>query len=127
MGPQPLAIGFIIVTTLLCSTQSVHAEADPGKAMGKLARGAVNIFTGWVEVPKRIHETSQESGIATGLTWGTLRGLGYGFVRTAAGLYELFTFPFPAPVDYEPVMRPEYVFVEDEPQPATSCVDEPCH
>ena len=79
-------------------------------AFSKLGRGAVNALTGWVEVPKRILETSDQSGYFAGFTWGLLRGLGYGFVRTAAGGYEILTFPVAAPPDYEPVIQPEYVF-----------------
>jgi len=104
---------------LFVMPQPAGAEMDVGKGVGKLARGFVNVVTGWVEVPKRIYETSQTSGAAAGFTWGTLRGLGYGFVRTAAGFYEVFTFPFPAPPNYEPVIEPEYVFIE-EPSPAKS-------
>ena len=96
------------------SASPAHAEPmDGSKAATKLARGAVNLFTGWVEIPKRIHETSIQSGAAAGFTWGLLRGLGYGFIRTAAGGYELVTFPFPAPPGYEPVIEPEYVFTDD--------------
>lgn len=99
--------------TLVCSP-SVYAESmEAGGAFSKFTRGLINIVTGWVEIPKRIHQTSLESGSAAGLTWGSLRGIGYGFIRTAAGFYELFTFPFPAPPDYQPVIQPEYVFSED--------------
>lgn len=95
-----------------------HA-APSGGAFGKLGRGVINTFTGWVEIPKRIYETSEVQGAASGWTWGLLRGVGYGFVRTAAGLYELFTFPFPAPPDYAPVMDPPYIFsTEQPPQPS---------
>ena len=80
------------------------------RAMGKLGRGLVNTLTGWVEIPKGIHETTQRSGVLSGLTLGTLRGAGYGFVRTAAGAYETVTFPFPAPPHYRPVMKPEFIF-----------------
>ena len=91
-----------------------HAEGmEAGKAVTKLGRGAVNLFTGWVEIPKRIQETSIQSGAAAGWTWGLLRGLGHGFIRTAAGAYELVTFPFPAPPNYEPVIQPEYVFTDE--------------
>jgi putative exosortase-associated protein (TIGR04073 family) len=89
-----------------------NGELRSGDAMTKLGRGFVNIVTGWVEIPKRVSETSREQGTAAGWTWGLLRGLGHGFVRTAAGLYEAFTFPFPAPPDYAPVIQPEYVFSE---------------
>lgn len=86
---------------------------DGGKSFTKLTRGAINTFTGWVEIPKRIQQTSQISGALAGFSWGLIRGLGYGFVRTAAGLYEAFTFPFPAPPGYEPVIQPEYVYSAD--------------
>ena len=85
---------------------------DGNKAFQKGMRGAVNIVTGWVEIPKRVRETILQSGAAAGFTWGVLRGFGYGFIRTAAGFYELFTFPFPAPPNYEPVIQPPYVFDE---------------
>ncbi len=81
--------------------------------MTKLLRGGVNLVTGWVEIPKRMQETTQRSGAAAGWTWGLTRGIGYGFIRSAGGLYELVTFPFPAPADYQPLMRPEFVFQAD--------------
>ena len=84
-----------------------------GKMLTKLLRGVVNVVTGWVEIPKRVHETSQTSGAGAGLTFGLLRGFGYGFVRTLGGAYEVITFPFPAPPDYRPVMQPEYIFLCD--------------
>ena len=84
------------------------------KAFGKLGRGLTNVATGWVEIPKRIHETARTSGVPGGLTLGLVRGFGYGFIRTAAGAYETVTFPFPAPSDYRPVMRPAYVFTDPD-------------
>lgn len=79
----------------------------------KLVRGAANVLTGWVEIPKRIYETSQQSGALKGFTWGLVRGLGRGFVRTLGGAYEVITFPFPAPPHYRPIIQPEYVFLPD--------------
>ena len=114
--PRPAAMrlmGILAVFFVLAGAAPASAEPmDAGKAFTKLTRGFMNIITGWVEVPKRIHETSQTSGAATGFTWGLLRGLGHGFIRTAAGFYEFFTFPFPAPPGYESVIQPEYVFTE---------------
>jgi len=108
-----LGRGVVSVALILVVARPAEAQMDAGKAFTKLARGFINIVTGWVEIPKRIHETSQISGTAAGFTWGTLRGIGHGFVRTAAGFYEFFTFPFPAPPNYEPVIQPEYVFLEE--------------
>lgn len=84
-------------------------------AWAKLLRGLTNIATGWVELPKRVHETTHRSGAGVGFTWGILRGIGHGFIRTAGGVYEAVTFPFPAPPNYRPVIRPSYVFIcEDD-------------
>ena len=85
----------------------------PRAAFRKLLRGVVNVLTGWVEVPKRINETSETSGAGAGFTFGFVRGVGYGFIRTVGGAYEVATFPFPAPPDYRPVMRPEFIFLCD--------------
>ena len=95
------------------TTQASADQMRSGGAAMKLGRGAINVVTGWVEIPKRMYETSVSEGTAAGLTWGLLRGLGYGFVRTIAGFYEVFTFPVPAPQDYEPIVHPEYVFVDE--------------
>ena len=106
-----LMVGLAAGVLALAGAGSAAAEPmDAGKGFNKFMRGCVNTATGWVEIPKRIHETSQQSGPFAGLTWGLVRGLGYGFVRTSAGLYEAVTFPFPAPPDYESVIEPEYVF-----------------
>ena len=105
--------------TLWMAAGTAEAQMQPGGAVTKLGRGAANVLTGWVEVPKRIYETSQLQGAAAGATWGVLRGIGYGLVRTAAGFYETFTFPFPAPPDYAPVITPEYVFMEEGPPVAS--------
>ena len=106
----------------LPGTQSIQSSEQLGKpqlpsvpinwrkAFGKLWRGVVNVLTGWVEIPKRVDETTKRSGPGSGATLGVLRGVGHGFVRTLAGAYETVTFVFPAPPDYVPVIRPEYVF-----------------
>lgn len=97
------------------ATAAESMEVD--KALLKGMRGTINTVTGWVEIPKRIHETSLSDGALAGFTWGLLRGLGHGFIRTAAGLYELVTFPFPAPPGYTPVIQPEYVFADESTAP----------
>ena len=112
------AVAIFGATAVLLGTMCVADAAEPmdaGKAFVKAARGGINLLTGWVEIPKRIQETSTESGTAAGFTWGLLRGIGHGFIRTAAGAYELVTFPFPAPPEYKSVIQPEYVFSDAEP------------
>jgi len=76
----------------------------------KLGRGAANLLTGWVEIPKTSYATSQEHNPFYGLTVGILQGAGKGIVRTVGGAYEMVSFPFPLPANYAPVSDPEYVF-----------------
>ena len=114
MRRQLTLCSFLTICFIATCAGPVWAESmEAGKAFTKLTRGFVNIITGWVEIPKRIQETTQTSGAAAGFTWGLLRGLGHGFIRTAAGAYEFVTFPFPAPPGYESVIQPEYVFTEE--------------
>lgn len=103
-----------IGTTTGGGLQLPVAPFNTREALAKLVRGLVNVLTGWVEIPKRVHETSEESGPGTGFTLGMIRGLGYGLTRTLGGLYEMVTFPVPAPPGYQPVMRPAYIFVCEE-------------
>ena len=107
--------GVLLAVVILCAVPATaSAESmDATKAFTKFTRGAVNVLTGWVEIPKRIHETTVLSGPPAGFTWGLIRGIGHGLIRTAAGLYEVFTFPFPAPPGYESVIQPEYVYSVD--------------
>ena len=113
MHVRPHVVVTIALAAGLCAPSAVSAQMQATGAATKLGRGAVNLVTGWVEIPKRIYETTQTQGALAGWTWGLLRGLGRGFVRTAAGLYEVFTFPFPAPPNYATVIEPEYVFVDE--------------
>ena len=114
MTRRAALMGSLAACVVLSTAPSAFAEPmDAGKAFTKLTRGFINIVTGWVEIPKRISETSRSAGAWSGYTWGLLRGLGHGFIRTAAGFYEFVTFPFPAPPGYEPVIQPEYVFTSE--------------
>ena len=101
-------------TTLFCTvfaaslfmTTTCFAQ-DP---FTKLGRGVANTLTGWIELPKNIYNTGTESNAFAGVTLGLARGVGMTVVRTAAGIYDVVTFPFPLPQDYKPILQPEYAF-----------------
>lgn len=108
----------IAAVLILCFTAvTLPAFAQEGSVIEKigkkLGRGIVNIATGWVELPKNIYDTSVETeNPLMGITYGTLKGVGMTVVRTGAGAYEVATFLFPLPQDYEPILKPEFVFEE---------------
>jgi len=105
------------VLILCIAAVALPAFAQEGSAiekMGKkLGRGIVNVVTGWVELPKNIYDTSVETNNPLmGITYGTLKGVGMTVVRTGAGAYDVVTFLFPIPQNYQPVLKPEFVFEE---------------
>lgn len=99
-----LGAGLMILTSVF--PPPCYAQ-DP---FTKLGRGVANTLTGWVEVPKNICSTSTEENVLSGITLGTIKGLGLGLLRTGAGIYDIVTFPFPLPEGYRPFLEPEYVF-----------------
>lgn len=108
-GLRTVIIGILIIGLL-----AMAAPAYAQNAGKKLGRGFVNAVTGWLEIPYKIHEQTVEHNILVGLTWGVIKGAGYTVARTVTGAYEIATFPFPIPADYEPIMQPEYVFSQEE-------------
>lgn len=96
-----------VAAVLMLATATVCFANDP---FTKLGRGVANTLTGWVELPKNIHQTSVEDNVLSGITLGLAKGVGMTIVRTGAGIYEVATFPFPLPQDYRPILEPEYVF-----------------
>ena len=75
----------------------------------KLKRGVVNLATGWVELPKNIYDKTVEEGPARGITLGLIGGIGMAIVRTGTGLYEVITFPWACPEEYQVILEPEFV------------------
>ncbi len=100
-------VAVVIISNLMISP----CFADP---MRKLGRGLVNTVTGVIEIPKKVILISKNDNPVLGLTWGWVKGLAVGLLRTAVGVYETVTFPIPAPADYEPMVHPEFVFEEWE-------------
>ena len=85
------------------------ARTDYGTGVGKkLGRGIANTAFGWLEIPKGIEKVGDENNFLAAITWGTLYGTGNAVVRTLAGVYEIVTFPVPAPSNFEPLVKPEF-------------------
>lgn len=110
----------VALAAVLAAAQPVFAEQDTGRlVMTKLFRGVANLTTGWMEIPKQMINTSEEKNVGQGVTWGFAKGIGWAVGRTLAGAYEIVTFPFPIPENYQPVMNPDYVLSDlpESPQP----------
>jgi len=92
------------------STADDAARTNYGDGIGKkLGRGIANTAFGWLEIPKGIEKVGDENNFLAASTWGVIYGSGNAIVRTLAGVYEVVTFPVPAPANFEPLIKPEFV------------------
>jgi len=79
----------------------------------KGVRGAANLVTGWVELPKQIYLTGARDGWLRGTVIGPLKGIGMTVVRTVSGAGELITFFIPFPGFYDPWFEPRFVWQDE--------------
>ena len=108
MKKQVMAV--VLALAIGLTAAPAFAEQDTGRlVMQKLFRGLANAATGWMEIPKQMSKVWSEQGPWKGSTIGFGQGIGYAVVRSVVGGYEIVTFPFPVPPDYQPVMQPEFV------------------
>src|SRR6058998_3653918 len=61
----------------------------------KLGRGLSNVVFGIAELPAQIARVNEREGNSAALTYGVVRGIGRTYLRFHAGLWEMFSFPFP--------------------------------
>lgn len=104
-------LGFQMLTT------PVLALDNPGQ---KLERGVVNIVTSPVEIPKEIRRywimgSEKTYHIIVWVFAGTIKGFISTLERAGSGVWDVVSFPVKVPANYEPLLRPDYVF-EDWPK-----------
>lgn len=90
------------------STSFADIQDPPGNDYGptrKLGRGLANVVFGVAELPVQIARVNEREGNSAALSYGVVRGLGRTCMRFHAGLWEMFSFPFPANQGtYRPVL-----------------------
>jgi len=81
------------------SASFADIQDPPGNDYGptrKLGRGLSNVVFGIAELPVQIARVNEREGNSAALSYGVVRGLGRTYMRFHAGLWEMFSFPFPA-------------------------------
>ncbi len=86
----------ILAVLMVGVTPSAWAQ-DP---IHKFGRGAVNVLTCWIELPKNFHLGMQEANPVLGVGVGLLKGVGLAATRLVLGAYEVVSFPVPYPAAY---------------------------
>jgi putative exosortase-associated protein (TIGR04073 family) len=73
-------------------------QDPPGNDYGptrKLGRGLSNTLFGIAELPVQIARVNEREGNSAALGYGLVRGISRSYMRFHAGLFEMFSFPFP--------------------------------
>ena len=120
-------IFFIVMTLSIAATSSFASDNPPANPNSsseikitvvnpaeKLSRGIVNIITAPIEIAKQVDLSWKESAhktqnVGTGIFSGIVKGLAYMVWRAGSGLWDVVSFPFKTPANYEPLMKPEFV------------------
>ncbi len=92
-----------LITIIILSQGPVRAE----NPVTKLGRGVENVVTSPVEFLTQYMVAGEQGNPVSGIVVGTLFGAGMTVVRILAGVYEIVSFPFPLPKNYEPLLDPE--------------------
>ena len=95
----------------------LDADLPSPRIMGslhKLGRGLANIATCPLEIPRMTRIVSGKDGWIAGSTVGAAQGLGRGVLRGLVGVFEVVTFFAEIPPNYEPLMKPEFVWANTE-------------
>lgn len=111
---------FLVVLVAACTLGGSSLSAAPccenqppenyfEKMSIKFWRGVVNVATCPVEIPKQIHTTTRDLGVP-GPFVGLLKGVLMTVYRGVGGAVETGSFPVPAPKNYEPLLKPAYVW-----------------
>ncbi|MDD5594955.1 MAG: exosortase system-associated protein, TIGR04073 family [Candidatus Omnitrophica bacterium] len=100
-------VALVVIGSLVLSFMAPVFANEP---KDKISRGVVNVLSSVLEVPQNIDiEWKQSKNAVIGVFAGTLKGLFWGVSRCVSGLWDLVSFPFPKPNNYNSVIQPEYV------------------
>jgi len=98
---------FLSAAAALLMSSAPMASENYGRDVGmKLGSGLSNLALGWIEFPKNIINTTNETNVTFGLSGGFLKGGLHMLGRTASGVIDLLTFPLPT----QPITKPNFVW-----------------
>jgi len=99
----------------LASSAFADIQDPPSNDYGptrKLGRGISNLVFGVAELPVQIARVNEREGNSAALSYGVVRGVSRSYMRFHAGLFEIFSFPFPVNRGtYYPILPPHIPYI----------------
>ena len=100
-----------LVCLMLVSFVAPVFALDMPEPVDKLARGLANVASAPLEVGKQITNEWRAADVKhLSVIGGLAKGLAFTMKRAVSGIIDVLTFPVKLNEDYEPLMKPEYVF-----------------
>ena len=100
----------LFVSCLLLASSTIIADEQEQSYVSKVEKkalnGVTNIFTAFLEIPKSIINTTNESNLVYGLVGGSLKGAVNTIGRFITGVNDLATAPLPT----KQVVSPAYIW-----------------
>lgn len=97
----------VLVAMMLFSVSTAFAEEHGNyqrNVLDKAGNGFANLATGWLEIPKNIINTTNQSNLILGFFGGMLKGIVNMAGRTGIGVIDLVTAPIPTQPIVQPVL-----------------------
>ena len=104
--------GFVIAMPSSWAITEKQSYVDG--ALRKLGRGIANIATCPGELIRTAEAVRVKDGFLASATVGVVKGLVRTVGRGVVGVFEVATFYVEVPADFKPIMKPEFVFSDED-------------
>lgn len=106
MPNKRLPIPALLLAGLIAATPAAHGDDYGATTSLKLGSGLSNIAMSWLEVPKNMINTSNQTNVLFGISGGLLKGMLHMVGRMLTGAVDFVTFPVPT----QPIAHPTFVW-----------------
>lgn len=111
MGRRGWIVGVVVSVGLTASVGAQQAESSSLEGSSrKLGRGISNAITFPLELVRTPTLVGRRDGYLAALSVGMVQGAVRAALRGLTGLFELATFYAEIPKNFEPLMKPEFVW-----------------
>jgi putative exosortase-associated protein (TIGR04073 family) len=108
----PLAAALVLAFAFSSPADIQDPPSNEHGPTRKLGRGLSNLVFGIAELPVTIARVNEREGNSAAAGYGVVRGVGRSYMRFHAGLFEIFSFPFPVHRGtYYPILRPHIPYL----------------
>lgn len=117
-----LAISFTLLSPFaLAADKPQPATPEPMSGpLKKFNRGIINIVTSPIEIARQVDlswkEGAQAKSVDRGIFSGIIKGIMYTAGRMSSGIWDVVSFPFQTPKNYDSIMKPDYVLDNEPPK-----------